>query len=251
MTKHLSRGEFALPYIVAHAAHLGLRTEIELLVPAKAEHKPAVRRFLQGRYFEAFSHLAFTRIMAHKGGCNAVHAGAFFGDMLHTLSRCCGRVYAFEPVLDNYVFAKRNADRLGLDNVMLFNAGLSDVSGVLPIRVSEADGRDAGGGSSFLDGRKAAGFRSENATVLRLDNLPIEDLGLLQLDVEGHELRALRGAEALIRRTRPVVLVEDLRGDCEGFLAGLGYAFCFARTGLKYWALPEDLAFVRSLEPQP
>jgi hypothetical protein len=50
---------------------------------------------------------------------------------------------------------------------------------------------------------------------------------------------------------RPVILVEDLPGRGDGFLGGLGYAFCFHRAGLKYWAPPEDLAFVQFLEPQP
>jgi hypothetical protein len=44
VTEHLDRGEFTLPYIVTRAAHPGLRAEMELLVPADAEHKPAVRK---------------------------------------------------------------------------------------------------------------------------------------------------------------------------------------------------------------
>lgn len=247
MSAERGRGAFSIPYIETHAVHQRLGYAIDMLVPAAAEHKPAVRRFLAGRYFEPFSHIAFTRIMQRAPGRDAVHAGAFFGDMLHTLSRCSRFVHAFEPVLENYFLARRNLDRLGLGNVFLFNAGLSDANAILDIRTSEAGGLAAGGGSSFVQ-RASGDARVEKAPVLRLDDLPIGDAALLHLDVEGHELRALQGAAALIRRCRPVVLLEDLRNACDGFMHGLGYAFCFQRGGLKYWAMPADEGFVRSLD---
>lgn len=43
---------------------------------------------------------------------------------------------------------------------------------------------------------------------LALDALNLTDLDLLQLDVEGHEGPALKGAEATIARCRPIIHVE-------------------------------------------
>lgn len=74
--------------------------------------------------------------------------------------------------------------------------------------------------------------RGDEVPIVPIDSLAIEDLDLLQLDVEGYELEALRGAASTIDRCGPIVQVE-LRGfvsryggadsDVVAFLAGLGY----------------------------
>ena len=56
-----------------------------------------------------------------------LHAGTFFGDMLPSFSRKTpGLVYAFEPVLENYLLAHQVTERNDLDNVLLFHAGLAE-----------------------------------------------------------------------------------------------------------------------------
>jgi hypothetical protein len=60
---------------------------------------------------------------------------------------------------------------------------------------------------------------------------------LIKLDVEGAELFALRGAEQVIRRTKPILFIEMLRkwtarydyspNDIIAFMKGLGYC-CLA-----------------------
>ena len=42
-----------------------------------------------------------------------------------------------------------------------------------------------------------------------IDDLDLAVLDFIKLDVEGYELRALRGAEATLKRCRPVVMFED------------------------------------------
>lgn len=241
--------EYTIRYVETRAAHRELGYEIDILVPAAAAHRPAVKRFLKGRYYEPFSHIAYTRILQHKAGRTAIHAGAFFGDMLHTYAQVAKTVFAFEPVLENYVLAKKNAERLGLNNVALINAGLSDTTGLLEIQVADRRGNFAGGAAHIVDGEAQAGTRTETVPVFRLDELPMGDVGLLQLDVEGHELQALRGAVELIRRRQPVILIEDNADACGGLLAGLGYGFCFKADGLNYWATPEDRDFILGLQP--
>jgi hypothetical protein len=67
-----------------------------------------------------------------------------------------------------------------------------------------------------------------------LDSLELDDVGLVKIDVEGHELFALRGAEGIIRKWHPNLLVEieDFRSPAAPtieYLYDLGY------RGLVLW----------------
>jgi FkbM family methyltransferase len=42
-----------------------------------------------------------------------------------------------------------------------------------------------------------------------LDSLGLVDVGFLKIDVEGHELAVLRGANETIAKNRPVVFMES------------------------------------------
>ena len=244
----MTKGAFSYGFDDVKASHDMLGYVVDLYLPERAAHRVAVREFAEGRYYEPFTHFAFRTILEGKGGRNVVHAGAFFGDMLHTLSKSAARVYAFEPVLENFVFAKKNAERLGLDNVVLINAGLGEEDGLLPIRTTDKQGRFIGGGSTFNTGPRTEQHAYETAPVFRIDSLPVTDVALIELDVEGFELPALRGAQATIERDRPVILIEDNKENCAEFLASIGYQFSFATKGLRFWGVNEDAALLGSLK---
>lgn len=62
----------------------------------------------------------------------------------------------------------------------------------------------------------------------KLDDAQLGDreIGLLKIDVEGHELQVLEGAAYLLRRQKPVVLIELLETDIiNGRAASLDYLF--------------------------
>lgn len=71
----------------------------------------------------------------------------------------------------------------------------------------------------------------EEVQTIVLDDLGMSNVGLIQLDIEGLELRALHGAEGILRRDKPIVVFEDYyhRDDrkVELYLEGLGYAVWF------------------------
>jgi FkbM family methyltransferase len=147
--------------------------------------------------------------------------------MLPSFSRACaGTVYAFEPVLENYVLAKLCVEQNGLANVALFNAGLSDQLGVG--RVDTGSSVHRGGGSEISD-------YGQPTTMISIDALDLANLSVLQLDVEGHEISALRGAERTIRRCRPVILIEDYKKLCGTLLESLGYQQSGKIPGLEIW----------------
>jgi hypothetical protein len=45
--------------------------------------------------------------------------------------------------------------------------------------------------------------------MITLDSLGLEEVGLVKIDIQGAEPLALRGAEATLRRCKPIVLIEE------------------------------------------
>jgi len=91
-------------------------------------------------------------------------------------------------------------------------------------------------------------WRKEPVEVRSLDSLQIEHADFIKIDVEGAELLVLRGAEKLIRRCMPGLLVEFTAlntrqfdyepGEITALLKAWGYTQ-FKRVGLEdLWAAP-------------
>ena len=199
--------------------------DAELYVPDYARHRPVARNVLEGRVVSPGLHRLVGRVLEKQPG-SMVHAGTFFGDMLPSFSRKTpGLVYAFEPVLENYLLARAVVEANGLDNVVLLHCGLGADVGVAQVGVARGrKQRHLGGAARILTPTSKRHSRTQRTALIALDRLAIDDLSLIQLDTEGFELEILRGAERTLRTRRPVVVVEDNKGNCAEYLAALGYA---------------------------
>jgi FkbM family methyltransferase len=192
-------------------------------VPAYAAHRPAARSIVDKRYFSPDLHALVGTIMSARGG-SMVHAGTFFGDMLPSFSRKTpARVYAFEPVTENYLLANAVVAENRLDNVMLLHAGLGAGASIARVKTHNAEGRHIGGMSRIVRDPAKEGSGAQTVPLISIDQLRIKDLSLIQLDVEGFERAVLRGAVKTIEKQRPVIVLEDLRGNCAEILEPLGY----------------------------
>lgn len=213
-------------------------------VPLNTLGRPASRAILKGKYYEPHTHAFIEKLLTRRPG-DMVHAGAFFGDMLPSFAaKCSGRIYAFEPTLDSYLMASNCVEENDLENVLLFNAGLSQSTGNLRVRtVHRRTGKYLGGGARLQkeshDGRIVP--------TMAVDMLGIEDLSVLQLDLEGHERFALRGARQTVARCRPVVLLEDVKLRCAKIMEELGYERIGEIPALHVWTVEEDAAEVKAL----
>lgn len=102
----------------------------------------------------------------------------------------------------------------GFSNVEVIRAAVSDHAGVLEFAAPNY-AVETNIGAMSLDAR-INGLRGactqgavERVQMIRLDDLPLTDLRLLKIDVEGMELAVLRGAEALLARNGyPPILCE-------------------------------------------
>ena len=130
----------------------------------------------------------------------AVQAGGALGMFPKFLAGRFATVYTFEPDPENFAALMRNAPER---NIVKFQAALGDRRALVAIsheRRSRKPGT-AHEGIRHVDGPGPI-------PTLTVDDLGLNACDLLYLDVEGHELFALRGAVATIARCAPVIVAE-------------------------------------------
>jgi FkbM family methyltransferase len=214
----------------------------QYFLPDYAMHRPAVKKFLRGKYFEPETHRIVQALLSQYPG-SMVHAGTFFGDMVPhfaTLVGSSGTLYAFEPNTKNYLLAQMAVEHNELSNVVLVNAALG--RDVRQQRMLTQIGAEGLGGSSNVN--ENGEMRIPQVTI---DMFGITNLSIIELDVEGFEGEALNGALQTIQREKPIVAIEDNRRTGGPVLANLGYKKVCRVSGLLYWAHPDKVAEVKHI----
>lgn len=176
-------------------------------LPDGVEKRPAAKAVLAGDVFEPDT-IAFMR--KHAGDGDIIHAGTFFGDFLPGLSSGMApdrKIWAFEPNPGNFAAAQATVDLNKLNNVELRNAALSNQDGELLFKTHGSSGTPLGGLSRIA---VQAGPGVHPVQALMLDYVvPLSrKVSVLQLDVEGHEKQALRGAYHIINTWKPILILE-------------------------------------------
>jgi len=121
-----------------------------------------------------------------------------------------GRVHAFEPfdanadLLEQSIQENRFADRIDFHRAAV-GAATGTATLTFPVETL-----NSGGAYLLREGTPPlAGNQKKAVPVVALDDLPIRrPLRLIKMDVEGAEPLVIRGADALLRADRPVVLSE-------------------------------------------
>lgn len=210
-------------------------------VPEYAQDRPAARTILRGFMYEQLTHSFVQHVCANYPGKSMIHAGTFFGDMLPSFSaaNANGKVYAFEPVLENYFLANMCVQTNKLDNVSLFNGALSNEVGTLLIDTVLQE-KHAGGASKISN----TGLVCTSYTI---DMFSINDLVLIHLDVEGWEARALQGAMKTLKKQRPILALEDYNVTCMELLEELNYELIGELPGIKLWVPSDNPDYIKTI----
>lgn len=174
---------------------------------------PKVRMFLNGR-----ASYQGAKQVAAMGLCTnfrtAVDCGAHVGLWAFNMVHRFQAVHAFEPVAAHRDCFARNVLHSLHPNgplhseITLRACALGDHEAMINIRTEPTSS-----GDSRVDGPGDIHMHT-------LDSFALQDIDLLKIDTEGHELFVLRGAEETIARCKPVIVVEQKPGHAVRY--GLG-----------------------------
>ncbi len=191
--------------------------------------------------------LALTEMLCRtvERGDTAIDVGANIGyatGLIAALAGSRATVYSFEPHPELFAELEANVrswfpDRR-LAQIKLLQLALSDTRGMALLR-EPGKAFEHNRGLATLARGSADDGRAHLVSTWRLDEvagLQEASIGVLKVDVEGHELEVLQGAETLLRRGRiRDVIFEEFHpypAPTHDFLQGFGYTIFHLEPGL-------------------
>ena len=183
-------------------------------------------------------------ILKHKKG-DIIEVGSNIGTETISYSDIAKKygynVYAFEPLPSNLKWLNRIKLNNNLDNLHISDLLVSDYQGSAYFEIPK--GNNSGSGH-IIDSKNSNSLNKFK--VVSLDTyLNISKIAVIAVDVEGFELNVIRGAENIINKYRPILILEVIKkflrkrakislDDFYEYLLSLDYeCFSISRFGLK------------------
>ena len=174
-------------------------------------------------------------LAALRPGSVAIDIGANLGEWTVPLARsvgAAGRVLAAEPAPRSAAALEATLAANALHQAEVIRCAVSDHDGNAEFAAPIVTSARTDTGTARL-GPAGAGYEKLNVAMRSLNSLAAERgldrLDLVKIDVEGHERQVLDGAQAILERYRPTLVIEtghEAEGDRPAIharLRGLGY----------------------------
>jgi len=135
-----------------------------------------------------------------------IDVGTYIGLHTLTLSKLCEKVIGFEAQPLIYDCLENTLKYKNINNVTLYNIALSNEEGHTKIFTNN-------NGDASLEGIRDYKFKyNYNIKKNKLDNYNIQHVDLIKIDIEGSEWSMLEGANDLITKHRPLIILETFKG---------------------------------------
>lgn len=173
-------------------------------------------------------------------GSVAIDGGSFNGEHAIAYSRFAGLVYAFEPQLPAFLCLATNVFLGQHWNIIPVRAALSDESNPrefvyrFPDWTGAVDNYGARSGKAIIDRSTVEPWDAPIVVLDRFLGIRAKRIGFVKLDLEGAELRALRGARAVLDLYRPNMWIEVNAGTLARFGATPDDLLRYIRDDLRY-----------------
>ena len=134
---------------------------------------------------------------------NCIDCGAYIGSHALTMSQLCSKVFLFEPQPLIFDCLAMTSQSLKIKNWKINNFGLSNIdNGCIDFGTNnDGDGR-------ILKNQKKNWKFNITIKTCKMDSLVLPKINFIKIDVEGHEYEVLEGAELLIKKDRPIIIME-------------------------------------------
>lgn len=151
-------------------------------------------------------------------GANIGHYTKRFSDLVGTT----GRVIAIEPIPTTFSLLSANTSLFRFSNVTLLNVAASSATEVIGFTIPFLP--------QGLKNYYMANIDREHGELkvlcMPVDSLSLEQkVSLVKIDVEGHELEAIKGMQELIRRDKPTMIVETRSEEVVNYICDFGYTW--------------------------
>jgi len=174
-------------------------------------------------------------------GKTIVDGGAFVGDsaVMFCDSYAPENILAFEPAHATFEMLKQVAEKSNLgDKIIPVFKGLGDSPDSMCLRNTGADVVNPGATfSTCMDNMSAVGDEIEISTIDAEVSAGNYQVGLIKLDIEGFEKKAIEGALETIKRDKPVLVISLYHNPVDFFeikplleSLDLGYKFMARRA---------------------
>lgn len=176
-----------------------------------------------------------------KDNTDTIDIGVYRGVYSYELSRLSNHVHSFEANPIIYKYLEKNLTKL-VKNISLYNYALSNKKGISTLKVplrrktlfqSQFEEKYRAGMGTIHNIETFKNFDKFEVKTIKLDDLKFKNkISFIKIDVEGHELEIIEGAQKTLAEHRPNLLIEIEE----------------RHTGI---ALSESIDYIKKLNYQP
>lgn len=144
-----------------------------------------------------------------------LQAGGNVGIYPMLFSKIFDNVITFEPEPLNFECMNLNIQNYNIKNITSYQALLGNENRKVALQICSNNCGAHNVGKEIEEG---------NISMLKIDDLNLQNLDLIVLDVEGFEIEVLKGGINTIKKYWPVICAEIGWSNCTGLLQNLGYS---------------------------